>query len=231
MTDFTSLSTAILSNQDIFEKVLLFGALCLGNVFPILASALCHHFYFVNKSFHKACWFLDFMGMSFVIIALECHPMLVKSIVTALLVGYISAIVICWQMYSARMSKEVLEPYDRFPEFSKVLTTFSVYSYTIALAGSIYLEPIYLQDPTLWNVFVQSCLFPACMGGGIVVFAQGGIPERFVQSWGLPEHFFDYLGHSHQIWHMISFLLLYHWIDVILGHYHVRKDMLCPLNP
>ena len=144
-----------------------------------------------------------------------------------LLGGYIAAMYWCWRQYRIRLSKPVLQPKDRFPEFSSTLTMYSVFIYSLSIGWSVLLHPQYLTDPVLSQILLRSALYPAAMGLGIVIFAQGAIPERLNSLFGLPSYFFDFIGHSHQCWHVVSFVVLYYWIDVIFHHYDVRESMSC----
>lgn len=156
---------------------------------------------------------------------------LYHQLLTILIGGYLLAIYFCWKRYSPRLSREHLFPKDRFPEFSSTLTFYSIFVYTISIGYSVFLHPEYLSDPVLRSILIESCLYPVAMGLGIVVFAQGAIPERFNDFWGLPSHFFDLVGHSHQWWHVVSFTVLFFWIDVVFHHYEVKQQMTCPLPP
>lgn len=150
-------------------------------------------------------------------------------LLTILIGGYFVAMYLCWQRYTIRLSREHLFPKDRFPEFSSTLTVYSVFVYTISILYSVYLHPEYLTDAALKSVLIESCLYPVAMGLGIVIFAQGAFPERLNDWWGLPSHFFDLVGHSHQWWHIVSFTVLFFWIDVVFHHYELRQQMTCPL--
>ncbi len=163
------------------------------------------------------------------------HPPLLKNystyhqLLTLSLGGYLIAMYLCWKRYQERLSKEQLFPKDRFPEFSSTLSFYSVFTYILSIGCSVYFHPQYLTHPILSEILLQSCLYPLAMAMGIVVFAQGSIPERFHNLFGVSQHFFDLLGHSHQLWHIVSFLVLFYWIDVIIFHYNIRANMTCPL--
>jgi hypothetical protein len=268
------ISTLSLEYQ--YDFLVLFICIIMGNCFPILTSGLCHHFYCINQSIHKLCWYLDFLGMlsgitfvssNFLYLTFYCdhhpnHQSLLSYhsssglsssssaasippvspvtllttfstfhyIITVLVGGYVIAMYLCWKRYQERLSKNELLPKDRFPEFSSTLSGYSGFVYFVSLGGSIVFVSEYLSHPTLNSIFLQSCLYPLAMAMGIVIFAQGSIPEKYHTIFGVSPHFFDFLGHSHQLWHIVSLAVLYFWIDVIFQHYEVRYNMGCPFN-
>jgi hypothetical protein len=262
----SSTSTMVYDEYSPDFKVI-FVSIIMGNCFPILTSALCHHFYCVSPAVHKFCWFLDFIGMlsgitfvsfNFLYVTFYCShhpshdpttlqhiaaaggsltddvdpivsPSIFTTIVVLLVGGYLTAAYMCWQKYTQRVSQIALIPKDRFPEFSKILSLYSGYTFIVTIFSSTYFHTPYLNHPVLSSILIQSCLYPVAMAMGIVVFAQGSIPERFTSHLGLPKHFFDLFGHSHQLWHIVSFTVLYFWIDVIFDHYNTRHGMTCPL--
>jgi hypothetical protein len=149
------------------------------------------------------------------------------TIITILIGGYFIAMYFCWGKYHLRLRKEELLPKDRFPEFSQTLSLYSIFAYLISILSTVYFHPEYLADSILSNILIQSGLYPLAMAMGIVVFAQGSIPERFHGLFGVSKHFFDFVGHSHQLWHIVSLVVLYFWMDVIFAHYEVRYHMTC----
>lgn len=209
-----------------------------GNALPIFLSAFCHQFYCINKSWHALCWFLDFIGIltgmycagvAFAYLSFFCRPMLMGTVLYGMTVAYILAIQTCWKHFSERTSAHELVPADRFPEFSRVLSTFGFVATAVPVLLVLVLLPEYTQEATFRTLLMYSVLGPACMGLGIVFFAQGNFPERLTNWLGLKEDYFDYLGHSHQWWHLLSASLQFCWIAICRLHYETRMQHGCPL--
>jgi adiponectin receptor len=223
------------SSHPTMEKTFLVVCILMGQVFPILLSALCHHFYCVSKVWHRRFWYLDFFGilsgitwgaLSFLYLAFYSNTLLMSTFMIIVISGHLFALYYCWNRFKKRTSIDPLQPRDRMPEFSFVLSTFSALCYTSTVIPTLYFHgKDYFNHADLFEVATKSCMYPAGMALGIVVFAQGHIPERFTGLLGLPDHFFDYFGHSHQLWHVVSFTLLYLWIEIIYKHYHARMDI------
>lgn len=224
------------SPHPFWEKTFLICCILMGQVFPILFSALCHHFYCVSKVWHIRCWYLDFFGilsgitwgaLSFLYLAFYSTTTLMVTFMVVVVSGHLYALYHCWVRFSRRANVEPLQPRDRMPEFSFVLSSFSALCYISTVIPTLYFHANdYLSHPDLFEVATKSCMYPAGMALGIVIFAQGHIPERFTGIFGLSDHFFDYFGHSHQWWHIVSFTLLYLWIEVIYKHYKARMDII-----
>lgn len=234
--------TLNLGNIDYSDPVLsadmtvLAVSVLLGNVVPIFLSAFCHHFYCVNQKLHNICWFLDFIGIltgelsggiSFIYLAFYCNRAIAYSLMYVIIVGYILALQWCWKRYNRRVSQPVLSPVDRIPEFSKYLSAFGFLASVLPLALTVTVHTEYWTDPQLFVIFACSCIGPFLMAMGIVLFAQGHIPERFCKQWGLPDDYFDFVGHSHQMWHAVSASLMYAWITVLAMHYKARINYGC----
>jgi predicted membrane channel-forming protein YqfA (hemolysin III family) len=252
LNDITVLkSVSILDNEQPFDKSLLVAPYALsftelmlaisnvfGNVIPIFLSAFCHHFYCINKKWHSMCWFLDFLGIltgmfcsgvGFAYLSFYCTPSIMHCVVYGMVVAYILAIQICYKKYLVRTSVRTLRPADRFPEFSLVLSTFGA----LATASPVVVVVLTLQEYTaeasFRTVLLESVLFPSLVALGIVCFAQGNFPEKFAEKWGwAPPHFFDYVGHSHQWWHLLSAGLQFGWIELTRRHYLARMAYGCP---
>mmetsp|Transcript_12073 Transcript_12073/g.26889 ORF Transcript_12073/g.26889 Transcript_12073/m.26889 type:complete len:332 (+) Transcript_12073:73-1068(+) len=214
---------------------LLLATTLLANVFPILASAFCHQFYLINPSWHQFCWFLDFLGIltgmmsvgvGFVYLSFYCHPTAMHALLYGMLVCYILAIQITWRRFKRRTSKRDLVPADRFPEFSQVLSSFGWIATLIPVASVVAFLPEYQTDPFSLLLLQKVCA-PVVMGLGIVCFAQGNFPERFAARWGLPESFFDIVGHSHQWWHLVSGALQFWWVYLLRAHFEARMAHAC----
>lgn len=226
--------------SNVYECAFITLCMILGNVFPLFASAFAHHFYCISKTWHKICWYVDFIGilsgitwvaLSFVYLAFYCNPKVHHVLTVVLSLGYVTSMYYCWARYHPRMSQASLLPKDRFPEFSSTLSSFSVISFLTTVPTTFYFHgDEYFVDPRLWNIVASSSMYSLCMALGIVVFAQGHVPERFIDTWGLPKNYFDFIGHSHQWWHCASFALLYMWGDLMYSHYDTRMELGCSNN-
>ncbi len=219
--------------------MILFVSVVLGNIVPIFLSAFCHHFYCVNHEWHTLCWFLDFIGIltgelcggiSFIYLAFYCNPYLSGTLIYVILVGYVLTLQWCWKRYIKRVSKAELVPHDRIPEFSRYLSGYGFFASVLPLVLSSAVHTEYWSDPQLFVIFVCSCVGPVLMALGIVVFAQGHVPERFSAQLGVSPDFFDFAGHSHQMWHFVSAGLMFGWIAVLQRHYQARMDYGCPVS-
>jgi hypothetical protein len=242
---FFSVSSLKLSSLDfndstaVRDTTIIFLTVVFGNIVPIFLSAFCHHFYCVDKDWHTLCWFLDFIGIltgelcggiSFIYLAFYCNKYLAGTMVYLILVGYILTLQWCWKRYSRRVKRNVLLPHDRIPEFSRYLSGYGFFASVVPLVVSSVVHTEYMTDPQLFVVFVCSCVGPVLMALGIVVFAQGHVPERFIKQLKLKPHFFDFVGHSHQMWHFVSAGLMFGWIAVLARHYEARIAYGCPAN-
>mmetsp|Transcript_20126 Transcript_20126/g.33672 ORF Transcript_20126/g.33672 Transcript_20126/m.33672 type:complete len:355 (+) Transcript_20126:88-1152(+) len=215
---------------------LLFITNIFGNILPIFLSAFCHQFYCISKRWHSFCWFMDFIGIlsgmfstgiGWLYLSLYCFPLLMHTFLYGLLVCFIIAMQVCWRRYSFRTGKPDLIPVDRFPEFSAILSTFGYVATVIPVLFVIVYLPEYTQDPEFLNILLSSVSGPVIMGCSIVLFAQGNFPERYAVSWGLPENYFDFLGHSHQLWHFVSAILQFCWIYILRRHFEIRLEHSC----
>lgn len=213
------------------DSVILIVGIFFGNIIPIFLSAFCHQFYCVSKSWHILCWYLDFVGilsgmlfdsLTFMYITLYCYPNICGYIATISIVGYFLALTICWKWYRFRMSESRLQPKDRFPEFSKILSAFGVLETLLTIGTSLYTNQEYRNDHRFRHILMLTATGPLIMGLGIVLFAQGNIPERFTPQLNLPKHTFDYIGHSHQWWHLVSAGLMFAWVECTYAHYKLR---------
>lgn len=220
-----------------FDRNLIVSTAIAGNVFPMFISGFCHHFYGIDEIWHTVCWFLDFIGIlsgmyftaiNYLYITFYCDSEIVRTLVIVLGIGYVTSIIWCGSIYIGRLTRIDNYPKDRFPEFSKVLSSYAVFSSFLPLGLTIFMKPEYFEKETLTEVFIASCTGPVIMALGIVFFAQGGFPERHLpQLLGLPMNTFDYLGHSHQFWHVVSASLMFWWIHNTSKHYNARMSMSC----
>lgn len=167
-------------------------------------------------------------GVSFIYLAFYCNKYLMCAMIYAILVGYILTMQWCWKRYNRRVSEDVLFPHDRIPEFSRFLSLYGFFASVLPVVVNAVMHAEYFADPKLFVIFVCSCVGPVLMAMGIVVFAQGHVPERFHKDWNLPSDFFDTLGHSHQMWHFVSAGLMFGWIAVLAEHYEARIAYGCP---
>lgn len=214
-------------------------AMCLvfGNATPFLSSAICHHFYGINQTWHRCCWFMDFTGLmtgvlgittGYLLLVHQCQPMVFLALFAATFAAYLYFVRACYSCYDPRLRQPELVPCDRFPEFSSNMTKFSIFTFFIAFSSTIYYYPQYLADVKLRGIIYRLMLHPVLLATTIVFFAQGGFPERLTPYLGLREGFFDYVGHSHQLWHFASWGILYIWLDVVTDHYQLRANTSCP---
>lgn len=111
-------------------------------------------------------------------------------------------------------------------EFSFSLSTYVTFASFIPVACTFLLKE-YVADPRYITVYKCSILTPVLLSIGIVVFAQGNVPERFCKLLKIPENFFDMLGHSHQLWHITSATVLIIFTTVIVDHYKLRISHQC----
>lgn len=226
----------LLFRGSIMDNIVLCSNVFFANIMPMFSSAFCHHFYCVDKKWHKFCWFFDFSGIlvgmlfggiGFAYFAFYCQKLYALYYIIFLVGLCIFAYRWCWFHYDIRLSKEVLIPVDRFPEFSFSLSSFVTFSSFIPLGVALYLKQEYLSDPHFFPITIYSIVSPVLLSIGVMVFAQGGFPERFSSTFGLPDHFFDFIGHSHQLWHFTTFGVMFCWIIVIVAHYRARVESLC----
>ena len=185
------------------------------------------------------CWFLDFIGIltgmvcagiGFVYLSFHCHPDLLHFGLCGIILGYLLSIRICWKNYRFRTSKAVLIPCDRFPEFSRVLSTYGAITTVVPVVIAMLFIPEYTSNSAFLSVLVHSVLGPIYVALGIICFAQGNFPERFASLWGVREDFFDLFGHSHQLWHFVSAGLQFMWIYLSRKHFFARVEYGCS-NP
>ena len=219
-----------------FSVWLLFTLALLGNALPIFLSAFCHQFYCISKQWHSLCWFLDFLGIltgmfcatvAFIYCAFYCSPLLMHTVLYGMVVAYILAIQGCWLRYRARTSAVVLAPADRFPEFSKILSTYGAVATAAPVVVAVLLHREYTAEPVFISILIKSITGPVLMALGIVCFAQGNFPERFARFWGVKDDFFDYLGHSHQWWHLLSASLQFMCVALNRRHLTARMHYGC----
>lgn len=131
-------------------------------------------------------------------------------------------------MYYSRMNKLYLIPSDRFPEFSKVLSIFGLITTVFPVVIAIIACIEYREISTFRTILYYSVSGPILMAIGIICFAQGNFPERYTSYWRLSEDYFDYIGHSHQLWHFLSAGLQFCWIIVLKHHFNTRIQYGCP---
>eukprot|EP01033_Poteriospumella_lacustris_P014649 gene14649-10475_t len=229
-----------LSTNDL-QMFLWFLILCmvLGSVVPIGSSAFCHTFYGLSPSWHRWCWFIDFVGLMFGVlgittgylgIAFLCPEQAAWFYVGMMVsvIGFGVFLQRCYRRFVPRLTVPVLTPNDRFPEFAANMSQYSAVNFALATVLTLTLCPQYFETPALRSVLTSVALFPVSLVLSLVVFAQGGVPERFSFWWSLPDGFFDFVGHSHQWWHVASCSILYLWLDVVHMHFAGRWQAGCP---
>lgn len=219
------------------DQIILFVCTLMGNTIPIFLSAFCHHFYCISKEWHKMCWFLDFMGIlngmlfgciSYIYVTFYCFDLFRTVFIISIIIMYLYTIMKCWEMYYNRMNRDKLIPNDRFPEFSLNLLRYAGITSFIPLLLTISLLKEYREEKDFITVFITSCIGPLMMALGIKIFGQGGFPEQFMfKYFKIPLKRFEYIGHSHQFWHLISASLMFVWIYSLKFHYNARVKFGC----
>lgn len=221
----------LLSIGSTFDQILLILSILLANVTPMLFSAITHHFYFINQTTHEFCWYLDFLGMLvsmctagslYIYLGFYCSLDIALLLIGILVAMTVVTYALCLSKYRVRMRKPVLEPNDRFPEFSYYLSRYAFIAsvFPILIVSLFYQE--YLIESTLKNILFLSCISPLITTFGIVVFAQGGVPERFCKRFNCSENTFDLVGHSHQWWHVCVAVSMFLWVHISIEHYKAR---------
>jgi predicted membrane channel-forming protein YqfA (hemolysin III family) len=224
----------MLARGTVVDNIVILLNVLFANITPMFTSAYCHHFYCANKSWHSHCWFVDFSGIlggmyfggiGFVYFAFYNNPYFAAVYLIFLTAFAFIAYFWCWGKFNFRVvQSKSLIPKDRFPEFSKSLSTFVTFSSFIPLGIALIFKSkeYYENVDYFYDITVASIVAPVLLSIGVVAFAQGGIPERFCAPLGLPENTFDYIGHSHQWWHVVTSAVMFVWINVIVSHYNVR---------
>ena len=142
-----------------------------------------------------------------------------------LFVGCVITILSCAKDYFPRVLKPILYPVDRIPEFSKTLSAFALFASSYPLLVSYIFVPEY-RNPELCSFIIKSVVNVVFMLSGIAFFAQGHIPERFAPFFNIDPHIFDYVGHSHQWWHVVSATLMIYWVVNTAAHISTRIAMM-----
>jgi predicted membrane channel-forming protein YqfA (hemolysin III family) len=227
------------SNSPSWMIIILGICFFFGNCIPFIGSALCHHFYCINQVIHQRCWFLDFTGLQIGVVAITIAHYLIVFQCELLLFNCFACLTImvgcifvyrCYCInYSRLLLQSTLIPSDRFPEFGDNMTIISVSCFVISIVSTIsYYPQLYLHQAIYQQKIYEICLYPILLTCSIIIFAKGGIPERWTNQLGLTEGYFDYIGHSHQWWHIASWIILYCWIDVTSDHFRLRLNESCP---
>lgn len=230
-------NTSLINNNILSTISILFLSNIFGNILPILLSSFCHQFYYINKKWHLICWYLDFIGiltgmlctgLSFIYLVFYCIPIIIYILTYILIICYIISLQLCWKKYYYRYYQKLyLYPYDRFPEFSLILTSFGWIATILPIVLVLLLCYEYRSIYLFQKILFYSISGPIIMSFGIIIFAQGNFPEKYTKAWGLSEGFFDIIGHSHQFWHLISAVLQFCWILVLRKHFHARIEYGC----
>lgn len=225
-----------LLNNDKFDGYLVIVITITGNVVPMFASAFCHNFYCVNKKLHKFCWFFDFWailtsmlvgGIGYLYFSFYCNPYIVRYGILGYIILYIYFWHWCWTRYSKRLDRDILQPKDRFPEFSFSLSSFITFVSFIPVGIVWLLKEEYINDIDFYNIQFQCTFSPILLSLGVVLFAQGGVPERFTGVLGLDKHIFDMIGHSHQCWHLCTGIVMFGLLDALIQHFELRTKRGC----
>ncbi len=180
---------------------------------------------------HKFCWFLDYCGIisgmmingiGFIYFSFYCSKHLVVLWTCVLAVLYVYMILWCWSKFTHRLDAHELIPRDRFPEFSFSLSSFVAFASFIPIAASWIIQPEYYNNTTLFWILVEATVCPVLLSIGVVVFAQGAVPERFFRP-----NFFDMLGHSHQLWHLVTAVVMFSLMRNTMNYFHARVEHGC----
>lgn len=203
-----------------------------GNVMPLLASAGCHCFYCVNKKTHCRAWFIDFWailtgmllnGLGYVYFAFYCNKVIAYAFTFILLLFYGLSWHWCASRYFVRLAKKTLIPRDRFPEFSFSLSTYVAFASFIPVTVTWFLQEEYTSNDEYYLLALLATFIPIFLSFGVVFFAQGGVPERFCRVLSIQENIFDFLGHSHQLWHLVTAYTMFSLESLLLQHYLLRS--------
>lgn len=161
-------------------------------------------------------------GLGYIYFAFYCSKTFVAAMSILLIVLFCVTVAWCWHKYSPRMDARELTPRDRFPEFSFSLSSYVTVASFIPIALTwIYQEEYYLHDK-LYEILVHSTISPLLLSVGVIAFAQGGIPERFFKP-----NVLDLAGHSHQLWHLVTAVVMFKLVASLMDHFHTRADYGC----
>lgn len=58
-----------------------------------------------------------------------------------------------------------------------------------------------------------------------IIINIGNFPERFTKKLGLKDNIFDFAGHSHQLWHICTAIVMIELANKIILHYELRTSM------
>lgn len=161
-------------------------------------------------------------GIGFIYYAFYCSPSIVIYWCSLLVVLFFFVIYWCWQRYSPRLDAPQLTPRDRFPEFSFSLSSYVTIASFLPVGVAWLSQPEHFSNETLYYVLIEATICPLLVSIGVVVFAQGGFPERLLRL-----SVFDMVGHSHQIWHAITALVMFMLMSNTLKYFHARAEHQC----
>ena len=163
-------------------------------------------------------------GYGFLYFSFYCRRSFVLYWGAVLLALSLFMIYYCWTKYTHRLDHPVLHPKDRFPEFSFSLSFFISFASFIPIALAWYIQHEHYAVEDLYWLLVEATVCPLLLSIGVIVFAQGGFPERF-----LTPNMCDFLGHSHQIWHLITAFVMFSLCSNTLRYYAARAEHGCGL--
>lgn len=128
----------------------------------------------------------------------------------------------CWSRFTVRLNAPLLQPNDRFPEFSSSLSTFLIFASFLPLLVTWFYRKEYHENHGLFWILVDSTICPILLSVGVLVFAQGAVPERFFSP-----NIFDFIGHSHQLWHVTTAVVMFLLTSTLIQHFHCRVEYGC----
>ena len=161
-------------------------------------------------------------GSGFIYFSFYCAPRIILFWVSMLVALYFVVIHWCWTRFTVRLDAKELSPRDRFPEFSFSLSSYVVLASFIPIVLSWIICPEYFKNLTLFWILVDASICPVLLSVGVTVFAQGGVPERFFAG-----NVFDMLGHSHQLWHLVTATVMFFLMLNIIDFFHARVEHGC----
>jgi hypothetical protein len=156
-------------------------------------------------------------GFGFLYFSFYCNRTFVAAWMAMLTILIAMCIMWCWKRFDDRLAADTLVPSDRFPEFSTSITTFVVFASYIPVALGWLTSTLHAEDQDYHWILVESTIVQVLLAIGIVVFAKGAIPERFFNG-----NMFDIVGHSHQLWHLVSAVVMFFLADAVIDHYILR---------
>jgi predicted membrane channel-forming protein YqfA (hemolysin III family) len=163
-----------------------------------------------------------FSGFGFLYFCFYCYTsyVIVWSWLTLLLGTYL--VIWVWNRLSKRLAAETLIPCDRFPEFSFSLCLFITFASFVPVFAAWAVLNDHASRADLRTLLLEATACDVLVSIGVFVFAQGGVPERF-----LSPNICDMVGHSHQIWHFITGTVMFLLTKNSVAYYLARAGGSC----